>query len=373
MAGRYLNPVRSHISVITLISMIGVMLGVTVLIVVLSVHAGFEREVKKLMLGFAPHVEIQSPWGPLKNYEELGEQLKQSSGVTGSYAMIEDYVLLDAPNYRKPVLYRAVDTADEDQTQALKELLDLESYPGSRADMGLDEYTVISRQLAQSLNLSIGDEVQVFASRNFEAVKDIFAATNEDPLKVRAAEELSSLLAIIEKGEEQGKTPEFQEFYGRIQMLEEQTGRVGEIELIQEMLFAIEDGAIKDESGDFYRLEPTMWAQLQSALIGLQEFDEVSADAQVLKGMKEIVLPKSLKVWGVYRDTQRTPGPAMFIPLPVGQELKGFEGGAELLALRLHRQLLDGKRRRPSSTPGHSKRENHDESRALTHWHSFYL
>ena len=113
LAGRYLNPARSHVSAITLISLVGVMLGVAVLIVVLSIHAGFEREVKKLLLGFAPHVEVQELNGMVRDWDALEAQLNQVEGVLGSYALLQDIVLVDAPGYRKPVAFRAIDTKDE--------------------------------------------------------------------------------------------------------------------------------------------------------------------------------------------------------------------------------------------------------------------
>ena len=46
MAKRYLNPRRAMLSSFTLISLIGVMLGVLVLVVVMAVYAGLERDVK---------------------------------------------------------------------------------------------------------------------------------------------------------------------------------------------------------------------------------------------------------------------------------------------------------------------------------------
>lgn len=311
------------------------MLGVAVLIVVLSVHAGFEREVKKLLLGFAPHIEIQQQFGLVENHQELGEDLRSIPGVSGSYAMIEDFVLLDSANYRRPVLYRAVDTSDQEQIKALDELLDRENYPESRADMGLDEYTVISRQLAFSLGLSVGDQVEVFSSRNFDGVKDVFEATNSEPLKVSQLEEIQKLLLLAEEGGQQWETPKLQDFYLRIQALENETGRIGEIEVLENIRIAIEEQSEKSADETFYTLSEALWPQVTSLLRDLQNFDEVEADAEALRGVKEIVLPKSLTVWGVYRDTQRTPGPAMFIPLSVGQELKGFEGGAEVVAVRL--------------------------------------
>ena len=185
LAGRYLNPARSYVSAITLISLVGVMLGVAVLIVVLSIHAGFEREVKKLLLGFAPHIEVQELSGFVQDWSGLQADLNEVEGIAGSYALIQDIVLVDAPGYRKPVAFRAIDTQDQGQLTSLERLLDKEGFPGSRADMGLDEYTVISRQLAIDLNLQVGDPLEVYASRNFDVVKEAFEKTNAEPLKVR--------------------------------------------------------------------------------------------------------------------------------------------------------------------------------------------
>lgn len=311
------------------------MLGVAVLVVVLSVHAGFEREVKKLLLGFAPHVEVQSRWGLIDDHESLGEELRSLSGVSGSYAMIQDFVLIDSPNNRSPILYRAIDTSDQKQTQALTDLLDLENFPTSRADMGLDEYAVISRQLAYSLGLSVGDPIEVFSSRNFDGVKEAFESSNAEPLKTSHAQEIAELLSLAQTGGGKWEASQLQNFYGQIETLEGETKRTGEIELLQNIRIAIESESEKTQDESTYRLSATLWPTVASYLRELQDFDEVKADSEALKGIKEVVLPKTLTVWGVYRDTQRTPGPAMFIPLPVGQELKGYEGGAEVVAVRL--------------------------------------
>ena len=56
LALRYLNPIRTSVSVITLISLAGVAIGVMVLIVVLSVMDGFEDLIKTRVLGRAPHI-----------------------------------------------------------------------------------------------------------------------------------------------------------------------------------------------------------------------------------------------------------------------------------------------------------------------------
>ena len=56
LALRYLRPKRTFVSVITLISVIGVMLGVAVLIIVISVMSGFDRQLREKLLGFNAHL-----------------------------------------------------------------------------------------------------------------------------------------------------------------------------------------------------------------------------------------------------------------------------------------------------------------------------
>ena len=56
LAARYLKPKRTFLAVITLISVLGVTLGITVLILVMSVMTGFERELQRKVIGFDAHL-----------------------------------------------------------------------------------------------------------------------------------------------------------------------------------------------------------------------------------------------------------------------------------------------------------------------------
>src|SRR5512139_1039259 len=58
LARRYLRPKRTFVSVITLISVLGVTLGVAVLIIVISVMTGFDRQLRDKILGFNTHLKI---------------------------------------------------------------------------------------------------------------------------------------------------------------------------------------------------------------------------------------------------------------------------------------------------------------------------
>ncbi|MBV9490802.1 MAG: hypothetical protein JO069_13950, partial [Verrucomicrobia bacterium] len=58
IAWRYLRPKRTFLSLITLISIFGVVLGISVLIIVISVMTGFERELQRKVVGFESHLLI---------------------------------------------------------------------------------------------------------------------------------------------------------------------------------------------------------------------------------------------------------------------------------------------------------------------------
>ena len=71
---------RNHfISFISLTSMIGLMLGVAVLIIVLSVMNGFDRELKQRILGMVPHATIQGASGPLENWQEIDQKVEKQT------------------------------------------------------------------------------------------------------------------------------------------------------------------------------------------------------------------------------------------------------------------------------------------------------
>src|SRR5476649_926429 len=60
LALRYLRPKRTFVSIITLISVLGVALGVAVLIIVISVMSGFDHNLREMIFGFQPHITIYS-------------------------------------------------------------------------------------------------------------------------------------------------------------------------------------------------------------------------------------------------------------------------------------------------------------------------
>ena len=90
LALRYLRPKRTFVSIITVISIIGVMLGVAVLIIVISVMSGFDHDLRDKILGFNGHLKIYATGpnhhkpGLMENYVEVMNTVNSNRNVLGS-------------------------------------------------------------------------------------------------------------------------------------------------------------------------------------------------------------------------------------------------------------------------------------------------
>ena len=89
---RYLTPKRTFVSIITLISLAGVTIGVWVLIVVIAVMSGFDRELREKLMGMHAHVTITG--GLIDHGEELTKTVLQQPHVKAASPFAMGLVLL---------------------------------------------------------------------------------------------------------------------------------------------------------------------------------------------------------------------------------------------------------------------------------------
>ncbi len=94
LALKYLRPKRSFISVVTVISILGVLLGVAILVIVLSVMTGFDNMWREKILSFKPHMTVTSRLGVITNETRLCEAIEAVPGVTGASPSVETRVML---------------------------------------------------------------------------------------------------------------------------------------------------------------------------------------------------------------------------------------------------------------------------------------
>jgi lipoprotein-releasing system permease protein len=94
LALKYLRPKRSFVSVVTLISVLGVLLGVAILVIVLSVMTGFDNMWRDKILSFKPHLTVVGRYESLKDPESTCRKIERVEGVTGVAPSVETRVLM---------------------------------------------------------------------------------------------------------------------------------------------------------------------------------------------------------------------------------------------------------------------------------------
>ncbi len=148
---------RNHfISFISLISMLGIALGVAALIVVLSVMNGFGNELRDRILGVVSHVTITGERGMLDDWAGLGERLGGKSLLVASAPYVQGQGMLSHGKVTSGVLVRGIDPARElDVSEVGRKLT-----TGSLEDLKPGEFGIIlGRELAWKLGVEPGSTV----------------------------------------------------------------------------------------------------------------------------------------------------------------------------------------------------------------------
>ena len=98
LALRYLRPKRTFVSIITLISVVGVALGVAVLIIVISVMSGFDHDLREKILGFNAHMKVYAPINgtrTMENYADVMRLVSSNKNVLGVAPFVLGQVLVE--------------------------------------------------------------------------------------------------------------------------------------------------------------------------------------------------------------------------------------------------------------------------------------
>ncbi|CAG7601649.1 lipoprotein-releasing ABC transporter permease subunit [Candidatus Vallotia tarda] len=151
---------NGFISFISLISMLGIALGVAALIVVLSVMNGFQKEVRDRMLSVLAHIEILSPIGSMPNWQLTNNEARQNSSVLGCAPYVDAQALLVRKNSVNGVTVRGIDPALEPQVSDISTKIKI----GRLVDLKPASFSiVIGVNLASALGVTLGDKVMLVA------------------------------------------------------------------------------------------------------------------------------------------------------------------------------------------------------------------
>ncbi len=150
---------RNHfISFISLTSMIGLMLGVAVLIIVLSVMNGFDRELKQRILGMVPHATIQGANGPLEDWQQIDQLVQEHPRVLAAAPFIQGQGMVTGGGNVRGVMLSGVLPEQE----ASVSIIENHFIEGGLDDLKSGEFgIIIGRLMANSLRLAIGDKLTV--------------------------------------------------------------------------------------------------------------------------------------------------------------------------------------------------------------------
>ncbi len=331
LALRYLNPLRTMFSVITLICLGGVALGVMVLVVVLSVMSGLQREMESRVLAFTPHFLISCYDGQQRaaltetgsNWPELVEKIKALPGVVTAYPQLESQAVADS---RMSCVFRAIDSSNAEQMAALQPLLREGTFDFGA---GLDEQAVLSLATAKSLGLRVGDKLHLTPVGSLDEVTKVYSLIQK-PLATHSDEAFMKEIASLfdgGQGNEAATLPveKLASIRNRIRAFAPDELRGGEYdelaalwELSDSLLYSARPGAGAVAVTPEWK---EAWMGHASALAAL---DRDKEDGKAVKNINELVMPLDLTVIGIYQPPENILGPAVFVPLEIGQQMLGF-------------------------------------------------
>ena len=161
---RYLRAKRRtrFVSFITLVSLLGIALGVAALIVILSVMNGFEGELRGRLLSMSAHGTLSPVEAPIDDWRDLAEQLQAEPDIVAAAPLVSLEGMLQGPRELHAVLINGIDPQAEAELattpiNVVEGSIDA-LLPGSRN-------IVLGRLLAFSIDARIGDAVVLLVPR----------------------------------------------------------------------------------------------------------------------------------------------------------------------------------------------------------------
>jgi lipoprotein-releasing system permease protein len=163
LAARYLKPKRTFLAVITLISVLGVMLGITVLILVMSVMTGFERELQRKVIGFDAHLLVTNN-GLMGGWRDLVAKAEKTRGVVAAAPFVQGPVIVEFNHQRLAPKIRGIEPRLEQKVSDLSKFI-----IAGKLDL-TGNNAVLGSELARTLGVNVGDTITVYSPGNLGEV-----------------------------------------------------------------------------------------------------------------------------------------------------------------------------------------------------------
>lgn len=166
LALRYLRPKRSFVSVITMISVLGVLLGVWILAGVVAIMTGYGVKIRENVLGFEPHLIVQQE-GVLYHWPEVVQRVREHPQVLVASPFSFGQVALDYERKLEVVAIQAVDPQPGPMQERLERLLDRDAEGRLKGRFDLSgDYAVLGRALADHLGIEVGARIVLHSLAN---------------------------------------------------------------------------------------------------------------------------------------------------------------------------------------------------------------
>ncbi|MGO2370695.1 MAG: lipoprotein-releasing ABC transporter permease subunit LolE [Serratia sp. (in: enterobacteria)] len=146
------------VSLISVISTIGIALGVAVLIVGLSAMNGFERELKNRILAVVPHGEIEPVKQPFKDWPSILQRVEKVPGIAAAAPYINFTGLMENGAQLRAVGVKGVDPQQENQLSALPKYVQGDAWANFKSG---EQQVILGKGVADALGVKQGSYVTV--------------------------------------------------------------------------------------------------------------------------------------------------------------------------------------------------------------------
>ncbi|ADH86002.1 lipoprotein-releasing ABC transporter permease subunit [Desulfurivibrio alkaliphilus] len=165
---RYLQAKRrkGFISLISLISVAGVMVGVAALIVVLAVMTGFTAEFRDKILGINSHIIVQQPGYEIDNYHEPARRIAAIPGVAGVTPYIYGQAMITGGVGGTGAIVRGIDPETVNRVLQLEDYLEAGELAGlaAPANRRAAPGVILGKDLARNLGVGLDDRVKLISA-----------------------------------------------------------------------------------------------------------------------------------------------------------------------------------------------------------------
>lgn len=331
LAVRYLNPLRSMFSIITFICLGGVALGVMVLIVVLSVMEGLQREMENRMLAFAPHYVVAQTDGlqrvgitdDVVDWFSVMDDIRKVPGVVSVYPQLDGDAFAQSRTGRMTVQFSAIEPHNAEQVAPLVAML-----RDGTVDFGegLDQECVISAVTANALHLTVGDSLHLTPVGSLDEVANVYAMI-QNPLQTHENKEFMNAVTDVFNGSAAGENgtvvddARLEVVVNHILQFDGSKLRRSEKEFCS---FFYNMAQTHRDGTAFTAEEQQRWQENAAALTAL---DRDKEDGKAVKSINEMVMPVDLRIVGIYQTPENMPAPNVYMPLQIAQDVLGFSAG----------------------------------------------